>query len=405
MGVRAGKGSSVEEAARRLGDVKPTTLASQIRTKVLTPDWSIWKYEVPEPAHTLNAADAVRRGLSPEHDLTHIVPDGYRLKGASTLYGADGEAKLQWVKSQADEQRQQEIFRQAVAAMVDYLPRYDPVPAPSTVADTLMACYPVGDHHIGMLAWGEEAGDNYDISIAERLLSGAMTHLVKAVPPCGRAAIVILGDWTHYDSFVAVTPTNKNPLDADGRFPKMVRASIRCLRRMVAAALEHHAEVLLIVEVGNHDLASSIFLMESMAALYENEPRVKVDSSPRHFHYFEFGKCLVGTHHGHGVKMDQLPLIMATDLPDVWGRTEYRYWWTGHIHTDKAKRFDTQDFAGCRVESFRVLPPTDAWAENKGYRPQRDMKSIVLHRDYGEVARHIVNPAMLEAAHDQTPKI
>ena len=49
----------------------------------------------------------------------------------------------------------------------------------------------------------------------------------------------------------------------------------------------------------------------------------------------------------------------------------------------------------CRVESFRVLAPNDAWAENKGYRPQRDMKAIILHRDFGEVARHIVNPNML----------
>ena len=56
--------------------------------------------------------------------------------------------------------------------------------------------------------------------------------------------------------------------------------------------------------------------------------------------------------------------------------------------------------AGCRVESFRVLGPNDAWAENKGYRPAQDMKAIVLHREFGEVARHIVNPRMLSNESD-----
>ena len=45
---------------------------------------------------------AARQGYSPEHDLNHPTPDGYRLQGASTLYGAHGEQKLQWIKSAYD---------------------------------------------------------------------------------------------------------------------------------------------------------------------------------------------------------------------------------------------------------------------------------------------------------------
>jgi hypothetical protein len=55
--------------------------------------------------------------------------------------------------------------------------------------------------------------------------------------------------------------------------------------------------------------------------------------------------------------------------------------------------FDSQ---GCRVESFRILAPGDAWAANNGYRSAADMKSILLHRVYGEVGRHTVNPALLD---------
>jgi len=335
------------------------------------------------------AADA-RQGYAPDHDMTRTVPDGFHVKGVSTLYNGNGEVSAQWVKSDLDKARQEELFREALVAMGEKLPRVKPIPAPKHASETLMACYPVGDHHLGMLSWGEETGEDYDIAIAESLLAKATDHLINSLPSCEQAVIAVLGDFMHYDSFESVTPTSKNQLDADSRFPKMVRAAIRSLRRMIDQALIHHSHVRVIIEIGNHDISSSIFLMECLANIYDQEPRLTVDTSPRHFHYFRFGKNLVGTHHGHGAKMDKLPLIMATDKADEWGQTQYRYWWTGHVHHDQVK-----DFEGCRVESFRILAPQDAWAANKGYRSGRDMKAIVLHKEYGEVARHIVNPAMV----------
>jgi hypothetical protein len=130
--------------------------------------------------------------------------------------------------------------------------------------------------------------------------------------------------------------------------------------------------------------------MEALSNIYENEDRLTVDTSPSKFHYFTFGKCLVGIHHGDGAKPADLPLIMAVDRAQEWGEAEFRYIWTGHIHSDNVK-----DFRGVRWESFRILAPPDAWAAGKGYRSRQDMKAIVLHKEFGEVARHIVNPAML----------
>jgi hypothetical protein len=370
-------------AARALGLARPT-LQNRISTANrygLTPGV--------DPA-THDAADA-RQGYAPEHDMTRTVPDGFHVKGISTLYDRNGDMAAQWVKSNIDAERQDQIFREAIAAMAEKLPRVKPVAAPKLSSEQLMACYPIGDHHLGMLSWEPETGADYDLAIAESLLASCSDHLIDALPPCREAVIAVLGDFLHYDSFESVTPASRNQLDADSRFPKMVRAAIRSLRRMIDRAVTRHLHVRVIVEVGNHDISSSIFLMECLANLYEKEPRVTVDTSPRHFHYFRFGKCLVGTHHGHGVKAEKLPLVMAADRAEDWGQTEYRYWWTGHIHHDSVKEIE-----GCRVESFRVLAPQDAWAANKGYRAGRDMKGIVLHKDYGEVARHIVNPAMVK---------
>ena len=121
--------------------------------------------------------------------------------------------------------------------------------------------------------------------------------------------------------------------------------------------------------------------------------QITIDTSPRHYHYLEFGQNLLGTHHGHGAKPEKLPLIMATDMPEAWGRTKHRYWLTGHLHHEIAKEYE-----GCRVETFGILPPADAWAHQKGYRARRQQKAIVYHREHGEVARHTVTPSMFSAS-------
>lgn len=334
---------------------------------------------------------AAQHGYAPDHDMIHPVPDGFKLKGTSTLYDAiTGEKKIQWVKTTADWQRQQEIMMEIAAELAADLPRLEPTPPPQTVLDNdLLVAYPVGDLHLGMLSWAKETGADWDLVIGEQAIVNAADYLVGNAPPAAHGLCVFLGDFMHYDSMEPTTPTSRNMLDSDGRFPKMVRVAIRCMRYLIERAAKKHAHVHVIIEVGNHDLASSIFLMECMRNVYENEPRITIDTAPRHFHYHRFGKNLIGVHHGHGVKMPQLPLLMAADRPDDWGQTTHRYWWTGHVHHDQAK-----DYVGVIVESFAVLGPEDAYAANKGYRSKRSMKAIVLHKEYGEVSRYTVSPDM-----------
>lgn len=372
---------------------------------------------------------AAQQGYAPAHDLTHEVPDGLRLKGTSIRYNGDGDVEQywsktalagsdpeaaqhvpdpkkidkvstlydqqgnvtqQWVSEKADAAKREEAWRILADELKAALPRIEPTAGPDYGESDLLACYPVGDHHLGMLAWKKETGgESYDMEISEKLLQNATGYLMSATPSCEYALIAFLGDFMHYDSFEAVTPTSRNLLDADGRYPKMVRAAIRAMRYMIAGALDHHRKVHVIVEIGNHDLSSAIFLMEALACIYEHEPRVSIDTSPAHYHYYRFGKTLIGTHHGHGSKLPNLPQIMAADRARDWGDTSHRYWWTGHIHTRTS-----HDFVGCSVESFRVLAPVDAWAANKGYRAIRDMKALLLHKEHGEVARHTVNPQM-----------
>lgn len=373
---------------------------------------------------------AAQQGYAPDYDMTHPVPEGQTVRGVSTKYGRDGEivetwnktktqgrpeeevhaplplvAKVstqydsqgrvasQWVQTKAEDRDRLAKWHRVAEQISAEIKPLEPVPPPNHKAVTdLLACYPVGDHHLGMLSWDRETGRDWDITIAKQLLGASIDYLCEAMPPAETSLVAFLGDFMHYDSFEAKTPTGGNLLDADGRYPKMVDASVHSMRYTIDAALRKHQRVHVIVEIGNHDLSSTIFLQKCLQIAYENEPRVTIDMNPSHFHYYAFGKVLIGTHHGHGVrKPEGLQGLMAVDRPKEWGDSLYRYWWTGHVHHYSAK-----EVLGTIVESFRVLPPQDSWAFNRGYRAMSDMKAIMMHREHGETGRLTVNPGMFE---------
>ena len=66
---------------------------------------------------------AARRGWSPDHDMTKTVPEGFHLKGTSTLYDKEGKQVLQWSKTNIDHKRQQELMEEAIKALAEEIPK------------------------------------------------------------------------------------------------------------------------------------------------------------------------------------------------------------------------------------------------------------------------------------------
>ena len=336
---------------------------------------------------------AAQNGYSPKEDLNYPVPPGQRVKGISSLINKEtGETTRQWVKTEADKEQQEIIFRAAIEAMCSDLPKAKLVKQPESTNSELLVVLPVGDHHFGMLAWGEETlGKDYNIKIAENLLCGAMDYLIDVSPQADEAAILILGDFLHYDGMVPVTPGSGHMLDADTRFQHVVRTALRSIRFLVNSALSKYGHVRLILEVGNHDQSMMPAFTEMFYMHYDDEPRITVDRSPHNCHAFTFGKNLIATHHGDKIKTDRLPLIIATDYAEMWGTTEHRVVHTGHVHHDHLK-----EHPGLMTESHGILAPKDAYASKGGWRARQSMKSITYHKEYGEVGRLMFTPNMLK---------
>jgi hypothetical protein len=327
---------------------------------------------------------AARQGWGPEYDLTHQIAPGQILRGASTLYGADGQVKAQWVLTQADKEAQLQMLRDAVSAITDDIKPVVPVAAPTINNADLMVVVPQGDPHIGMYAWAEESGHDFDVDIARADLCGAMQYLSDNSPPAETCMILNLGDFFHADNALSRTKSG-NVLDTHTRWGRVMQLGILTMVDCIDIARKKHSKVIVHNLIGNHDEHSSQMLALCLQAWFRDEPRVEIRPTIAKHTYERFGSNLIGMTHGDTIKRGGVGLdsLMAADRAKDWGETRNRYWYTGHIHsTNKAELT-----GGVVWESFRNLAPNDAYHQGQGYRSGRNMTAIVLHKDHGEVAR------------------
>lgn len=332
---------------------------------------------------------AAQHGFDPEHDMQHDCGMDFLVDGVSSYYSnpnaGPGQPKGQWVKTKRDKAEQMILMERTITAMSESIPAIPTVNGPKKFDQDRLAVIPMGDPHIGMLAWGKECGDDHDLDIGIRDLLTGIERVVKSTPSCGECLIINTGDFFHSDLMNNRTLRSGHELDVDGRWMKIHDAGVWAMRKCIETALEHHDKVTVINAIGNHDDHSSMMLSICLKNVYEDNPRVTIDSSPKNIYKYRFGKNLIASHHGHEMKPDKLPLVMANEWPTDWGDTEYRVWYTGHVHHDSVK-----EYSGCTVETVRVLCGRDAYAAKHGYYAQRDLKSIVHHREYGPQERHIV---------------
>jgi hypothetical protein len=334
---------------------------------------------------------AAQQGHSPEHDMVHTVPDGFKVKGVSTYYDEEGKARGQWVKSSADQEARERMFIETIEALKEEIPRLKALPdAVVSTNSNLCNCYVITDYHLNALSWREETGANWNVEIAERTLVEWFAQTIAMSPNAETAVLAQLSDLLHSDGLEPLTPASKHVLDVDTRFQKVVRIVIRVLRQVVDMLLAKHRRVHILMADANHDPVSQIWLREWFSVLYENEPRVTVDRTPSPYNAYEFGKVALFFHHGHKRKVSNVSEVFAAKFREVFGRTKFAYAHMGHLH-----HLDVKENPLMIVEQHRTLTAPDAYASRGGYIAGRDAQVITYHKEYGEVSRVKVSYEML----------
>lgn len=332
---------------------------------------------------------AALHGYAPDNDMVHITPDPFIVRGTSTLY-KDGVAKIQWVKTKLDESKLDQIIKDSIQSMIEGVRGLSaPIEKPKYLNNDLLCVYPMGDPHFGMKAWQEDAGDNFDLKIAEDLTCSAIDRLIASAPNAETAILLNLGDMFHADN-QNNTSQSGHQLDVDGRWSKVQQVGLKAMIYCLQKLLQKHNKVIFRINKGNHDGHSSYALALMLSCYFDKEPRITVDLSPSPVWYYHFGKVQIGTTHGDTIKGKDILSIMASDRPKEWGLSKHRYCYIGHVH-----HHDAKEYHGGIVEYFRTLAARDAWHQGQGYRAGRDMRLIVLHKDHGEIERHTCDIGML----------
>lgn len=313
------------------------------------------------------------------------VPAGHVVKGISALLNSEERIIQQWVKTREDDTP---VLADAIKAALE---AYEPaplLPAPVYTNDELLTVYPIADLHLGMFSWAKETGADYDIKIASALLRSSMSNLVARSANSKQAVVLDLGDYFHADNSRNQTARSGNPLDVDSRYAKVVQMGFELVIQCIELALQKHDFVEYRKLPGNHDDETSLMLAVAVAAHFRANERVSVDTSPGRFYMRQHGACMIAATHGDQLKMGDMAGFAAANWPEAWGKTRFRYGYTGHIHNEKSLAVNT--LRGLRAESFNTLAAKDAWHAGEGYQSPRNMVSITLHRDRGEVDRFTV---------------
>ena len=334
--------------------------------------------------------NAIKRGWDPEHDLTHPVPEGFAVKGVSTLYDEDGKMKNQWVKTHEDKDAR-------IAAILERLEAFEWKPAPNIPLkqenhdSSLCTLLTLTDFHLGMYAYAKETGDDWNTDMAAQEYLGAIQEMCDGSPNAETGILNLQGDFMHWDGLDAVTPTSKHVLDADTRFSRLIDMSLDVIMASVEIMLGKFKQVKVIVCEGNHDLVGSMWIRKAIKKIYAENERVEVDDTDFPFYAHLHGSIMLAFHHGHKVKNSNLPALFSSEprYRKMWGQAEYTYIHTGHYHHTEQMMGEG---GGAIVERHPTLSGKDAYAARGGYHSWRAAHAITYHADFGEHRRVTVTP-------------
>lgn len=321
-----------------------------------------------------------------------IIDQGHIITGRSTLKGANGELKQEWVKTSIDKNKQLEALKLSIKELIENAPPAPKINRNKTITNNnLLNQYTIADYHFGMFAVMAETGEDFNTEIAEELLINWVKMGIETSPKAEECVLCLLGDFQHWDNIEPLTPTSKHLLDASTRFPILVRLTIRVIDVIISMLLQKYKKVNVIDAEGNHDISSSIWRRELFAYRYKDNERVYIDNSILPYYAFSWGSVALFYHHGHKKKLDALDKVFASYFKELYGRSKHIYAHTGHLHHKKLIESSLMI-----LEQHPTLSTGDAHSVRGGYKSKRNSQIITYNKHFGEVARLSISPEIIQ---------
>lgn len=228
------------------------------------------------------------------------------------------------------------------------------------------------DLHFGLLAWAPETGEDYDVTIARKVMADATAQIVQRTYALDVEYFLfpIGNDFLHVNNVMGQTPQNKNQLDVDTRLARIIEEGELALRDTIDE-LKEIAPVHLFWVPGNHDPQTSYYLLRILNAWYRLDDRVQIDVSPKPRKIHLYGINLIGFMHGCDIASSRekaLAGILADEAAAEWAPGQYREIHKGHYHGKGELYFaGVSTYGGVVVRTIPSLSGTDYWTFSKGF--------------------------------------
>ncbi len=293
-----------------------------------------------------------------------------------------------FIKNQNDAPSFEDMRSEFITALKDFSPSFEKVPRVKSKEPHLLVV-DIADLHIGKLGAESQNSTSYNVDIAiQRAVEGVQGILNKTIGfDIDKILFVVGNDVLHTDNSQGTT-TRGTKQDTDGMwFDNYKRA--RMLYVKIIEMLLNVADVHIVHNPSNHDYVTGFMLADSLFAWFRKSENVTFDITNAHRKYFQYGKNLIGTSHGDGSRMDEMPLLMANEAKVMWAETEWRYIYLHHIHHKQDYRFAKgRDYNGVNVEYLRSPSSADDYHHKEGYtHAPKAIEGFVHHKEFGQVAR------------------
>ena len=246
----------------------------------------------------------------------------------------------------------------------------------------------IPDQHFGKYAEVEEVGHDYNLDIAERLFRRAVEHHIRAAQNyCIERIVFVAGnDVLNTDNSLGTT-TKGTPQQATAKHKTAFR---RC--RIVLTDVVRQCSAVAPVDVvmvsGNHDNDSVFAIGEVLSAVFEKDPNVTVYNGTAERKAWTYGKVFLMFTHGDKGKKQDLPLLMASEFPTEWGRTEHREIHCAHLHKE-----EVDEKMGTKTRILPSLTATDTWHQQYGFvKNKRVSASFIWDANKGFQSMHVYVP-------------
>ena len=335
-----------------------------------------------EIAINLNADE--KRGSNPKYRLNNdevaIVSEYRRIVNEAIDNGIDPkDVKHGWLKTDnsslffknpnfnGESERRNKFQEDLLNSLKKHSPKYPKIKRKKG-KDGHLLIIDIADLHINKYAESELTGREYNSGIAvERALEGTEGLLQKASGFNIEKILFVIGnDVLNIDNSVKAT-TRGTPQDTDVNWFTAFNIAKDCYVKCIEMCLSV-ADVDVVHCPSNHDYISGCFLAETLSAWFRLSKNITFNTNPKYRKFYQYHSNMLEFEHGDKGKMQNLPLVMAQEEPQMWANTKFRYGYLHHIHhSDKTQFKSEKDYIGVNITYLRSPSSEDLWHYENQY--------------------------------------